>query len=142
MSLDIDTSSRSEQRKFGLLMAGAFAVIGLIRFGVHWYRLGEMPGAPYVLLGIAGFFLVFGLLLPGALKPVFVAWIRLAVVMNWAVTHVVLTLAFVLLFVPISLVWRVLGKDPLNRKWEKTQESYWQEIGESSDEYDDYLNQF
>lgn len=110
--------TKKELRSFGFVMAGAFTIIG----GIVWWNDGW--ATPY-LFGIAGFFLVTGLLLPQILRPLEWAWMKLALVLSFVMTRVILTLAFFLMIVPFGLVMRAFGKDLLSLKIDKSKASYW-----------------
>lgn len=126
---------RSELRKFGLLMAAAFAVIACLR----WWLKGH-PSA--VLFGIAAAFLVFGLVLPVALTPVYRTWMKFALALNWVVTRVFLTIAFYALITPTGIVYRLVAGDPLKRAWDPNVGSYWETPDDQPAELDAYKNQF
>jgi len=107
-----------ELRKFGLLVGGVFALIGVILL------LRHRPAAPYFL--IAGALLILpGLIAPRALKPVYLVWMSLAIVLGFVVSGVVLILFFLLVITLIGLVARCLGNDFLNLKLDRTAASYW-----------------
>lgn len=132
---DLDINSTKEQRKFGVLMAVAFCVIALIRW---WLR-----GAPStVLFGIAGTFLVFGLIMPFALKPVFYLWMRFAVVLNRVMTFLLLVLSFFGMITPVRVILSVLGKDPMDQNLEPGKASYWKGPEHQPTDLDQYKNQF
>ena len=140
--INIDTSSRKEQRNFGLLMAGALLVVTGVRFLHHWWRDGALPETPVILPVLAVVFFVLGLAAPGVLRPVFVAWIAIARGINWTITHVVLTFAFFVLIVPTRVVIRIFGNDPLKRGLDPEAETYWEEPEAQPETIEDYLNQF
>ena len=107
-----------ELRKFGLLVGGVFALIGVILL------LRHRPAAPYFL--IAGALLILpGLIAPRALKPVYLVWMSLAIVLGFVVSGVVLILFFLLVITLIGSVARCLGNDFLNLKLDRTAASYW-----------------
>lgn len=135
--IDIDTSSRKEQRNFGLVMGAAFAVLGLIRWGLHGFE-----GFPWIFFSIGAVFAVLGLVAPPVLKPVFVAWMKLATVLNWIMTRVFLGVAFFLLITPVRLIIKVFAEDPLKRAWRPEAESYWEEPDEQPKDIRRYKNQF
>ena len=86
-------------RKFGLLVGGVFALLGLFflfRDKAHW---------PYFLLPGAAL-IASGALLPRALKYVYVAWMSAAFVLGFVMAHVLLTLFFFLVIAPIGLAAR------------------------------------
>ena len=156
-NMNVNISDKKEQRKFGLLMAIAIAVLGLIRW--WWHGLGPLPLNFFY---VAAAFAILGLIVPGVLKPVFFVWIRFSIALNWVVTRVLLTLAFFLMIVPTRIILRLAGKDPLNRAWRPegevvvvcdghdvdndsrvvTVDTYWEEPEEQPTEFERYLNQF
>lgn len=110
--------SPSDLRTFGLVMAGAFGLIG----GVLWWK--DVAAAPYV-LGVAAFFGIAGLVVPRLLGPIEWAWMKLALVLSAIMTRVILTLAFFLIITPIGLLLRLMGKDLLQTTLDPEQPSYW-----------------
>jgi len=137
--MSIDTSNRREQRKFGLIMATAILVLGMIRWlfsGMAWAVF------PAYFAIAAGVFLVLGLVIPRALQPVFVLWMKLALVLNWIMTRLLLALAFYLMITPVRVLVRIFGEDPLKRTWLPESESYWEPPEEQPKEFDRYRNQF
>lgn len=78
----------------------------------------------------AGTGLMFLVLLinPVPISPFYRLWMRLAAVMGWVNTRILLGLMFFLVFTPIALARRALGHDPLELRFdEKTHASptYW-----------------
>jgi hypothetical protein len=134
--IDIDTASRSEQRKFGLVMAAAIVILGLIRWAVHGFE-----AFPVYFFLVAIVFAVLGLAVPRALQPVFVVWIKFALVLNWLVTRILLTLSWVFMFIPVRVILRFASEDPLKRAW-KQDGSYWEEPEEQPEDFDRYRNMF
>jgi hypothetical protein len=131
----IDTSSRKEQRKFGLLMAVAFCVIGGLRF---WVKGVPSPW----LFGIAAAFLVAAVVAPFVLRPVFIAWMKFAEAINWVMTRVLLSIVFFGLITPARFLNQWFGSDPLQRTWEPQRDTYWDEPDAQPDDLEAYRNQF
>ena len=109
-----------ELRKFGLTMAGAFAVLG----GILIWRTS--PVGPY-LLGLAAFFLVTGLVTPRLLGPIEKLWMAMAERLSVVMTFILLTLTYYLLITPFAIVIRLSGKDLLKIRT-KNQDSYWRKV--------------
>ena len=109
---------KPELRKFGLLVGGVFAVLGLL-----WLLRGKAHPAWLLAPGIA--LVVLGAALPGVLKPVYLVWMSLALVLGFIVSHVLLTLFFFLAITPIGVVARLTGKDFLRLKLQPDAKSYW-----------------
>jgi hypothetical protein len=111
--------SPKELRKFGF-------TIGIFLAIVAGFLLWKEKPAAEIFAYIAGTFLVAGLLAPPVLKPIYLGWMSFAVVMGFFMTKVILILLFSLAFVPVGIVIRVLGKDPLKQKIDKQAASYWE----------------
>ena len=57
--------------------------------------------------------LLLSLGLPSLLKPVWWPWMVVARVLGFVNSHLLLAVVFYLMFTPIGLVMRLLGRDPL-----------------------------
>ena len=94
-------------RKFGLL----FCVLSAALAGyLVWSRgvdAATVPGA------ISASLLLLSLGLPSLLKPVWWPWMVVARVLGFVNSHLLLAVVFYLMFTPIGLVMRLLGRDPL-----------------------------
>ena len=106
-------------RDFGLLMA---AVIGVL-FGIFfpWLFDRSWPLWPW-LIGAA--FALPALVVPLSLRPVYRGWMRFGMVMSRIMTPLVLGIVFFLVFTPVALVLKLLGKDAMRRKLDPQAESY------------------
>ncbi len=116
--MSIFKKTKRELRKFGLTMAVAFAVFG----GLFLWR--AKPVWPYF-FGIAGFFLIFGLLFPNLLTPIEWAWMKMAHLLGQVMTRLILTLTFYLVITPLGLIMKLSGKDPLHRQFDRSASTYW-----------------
>ena len=67
-----------------------------------------------------------GFLRPEWLRFVYVGWMILAFPIGWTVSQVMLAVLFYGLFTPIGLVFRLMGRDPLERTRQPNRESYWE----------------
>jgi hypothetical protein len=102
---------RRELRNFGLVFSGGLIVF----FGLLLPWIFERPWPLWPWVG-AGVFAGSGLLLPEVLRPVFYVWMKLGHALGWINTRIILGLVFFVMFAPIALLLRLLGKDPLHRK--------------------------
>jgi hypothetical protein len=73
-------------------------------------------GRAEVFGGIGAGLLLFGLLYPPLLKWPSVLWWRFARLLGYVNAQVWLTVLFVIVLVPVSVLWRLTGKDPLARR--------------------------
>ena len=122
--------STTELRKFGL---GSAAILALLGACVFWreHLLGmdfSSKTAGLVggwLWGVAGACLVTGLAWPGALKPLYLILTAIGLPIGFAVSYIILAGIFFLIFLPIGLVFRLIGRDALHRKFDPQAQSYW-----------------
>src|SRR4051812_8520551 len=90
-----------ELRKFGWMVGGVFAALGVIM----WLR--HKPLYPYfVSPGVV--LVIAGLLVPKALKWVYIAWMSLAIVLGHLMSIVILTVFYLFVITPIGLVARLV----------------------------------
>jgi hypothetical protein len=109
---------KSELRKFGLLVGGVFTVLGLL-----WLLRGKAHPSWLLAPGIA--LVALGATIPGILKPFYLVWMSLALVLGFIVSHVLLTVFFFLAITPIGVIARLTGKDFLRLKLQRDAKSYW-----------------
>ena len=103
-------------RKFGITMAIAFLVISGLFFFRHKYT-----GTVYSLL-LSCVFFIMGSVLSASLKPVYILWMRLAFILAWVNTRIILVILFYLIFTPVGLAIRLFRIDLLERKKKKGEE--------------------
>ena len=107
--LEAGAEKASSERSFGLVFAGVFAIIGawpLLRG--HEPRLWAFP--------LAAVFLLAGLFTPKLLRPLNLLWTRLGAILHHIVAPVVMGAVFFLTVVPVAMIIRLFGKDPLRLK--------------------------
>jgi len=124
-----------ELRKFGLLVGGVFAVLGL------FVLLRHRPAAPY-LLTTGAILLFLGLAAPRALKHIYIVWMTLALVLGFVVSGALLTLFFFVVITPIGWVARCFGNDFLSLKLKPEAASYWLPREHKPKSSADYERQF
>ncbi len=122
-------------RKFGLLVGGVFALLGFIL--LHKHR----PSAPYF-LGIGGFLMVVGVVVPRGLRLIYIAWMSVAVVLGVIMSTILLTLFFYLVITPVGLVARIFGNDFLSLKLDAAAKTYWLPCDQKKKSPADYERQF
>jgi hypothetical protein len=126
MSTHEDFSRREEvkgssDRGFGLTVGGILLLIAAVRTWLHeGYGTIELA-----LAGIGVMLMVLGLIAPGSLAGLNRAWIRLGLIMFKVVNPLVLGLIFLVAIVPVGLIMRVVGYDPLRLKRDPQASTYW-----------------
>ncbi|MFT3988958.1 SxtJ family membrane protein [Aestuariivirga sp.] len=106
------------ERNFGLTFAGVFAFIGLIK----WVLGGDVR---WWALGVSALFAAFTFAAPSALRPLNGLWFKLGQLLHRIINPIVLSLLFVAVIVPMSLVMRAMGKKFLTLGFEPDARSYW-----------------
>ncbi len=110
----------SSDRVFGLVMAGALAVVALAPLlrregaGVRWWALA-----------LSALLVALALLWPAALRPLNRLWLKLGLLLYRVTSPLALALLFYAVMTPLGLLMRACGKDPLRLRCEPDAASYW-----------------
>lgn len=113
---------RKSLRSFGLVVGAVLLGIAGV---VCWRQGWTVPRAALWLAAPGGLLVLLGLVAPLLLRPAYRLWMGLALVLGFVMTRVLLTAVFLLTILPLGLVFRLIGKDPLDRKIDRTVPSYW-----------------
>ena len=108
----------STERSFGMVFAAFFALLGLIA----WYRRGASTFWPFV---TAAAFLAAALFAPHLLSPLNRLWFRFANLLHAVTTPLFVGLIYFAVIVPMGLVLRWFGHDPLRLRRDRIASSYW-----------------
>ena len=117
-------------------MLRQFAGLWLLFFGAMalWEILGRgRTGFGAILAVLAVTIGPLGLIRPEWVRFIYVGWMILAFPIGWTVSQVILAAMFFGLFAPIGLIFRLLGRDALQRAHRPELESYWQPKAASTD---------
>ena len=119
MTMAIEKLDKQGYRKFGLTTGAILAILfGLL---LPWLFGFNYPKWPWI---IAGVLAALALVLPVALQPIYIGWMRFGHVMNWVNTRIILGVLFYGMFFPIGILMRLFGKDPMHRKIDDKLSSY------------------
>lgn len=126
------------ERSFGLTVGGIVLALGLIK-GV----LGSgFTAVALVLVAVGLVLALMGLVAPAPLAPLNRAWTRLGLLLFKVVNPVVMFLIYATTVVPIGLIMRACGKDPLRLGKEPAATSYWIEREPPGPAPESMINQF
>jgi len=106
-------------RRFALSTAAIVAVL----FGLFlpWLFDFQIPIWPWLLAVVLA---IWGLIAPRSLRPVYLNWMRLGLLISRVTTPMILGLVFFLLFSPVGLMMRLAGHDPMKRRFYPSLPSY------------------
>jgi hypothetical protein len=113
------TSRVGEYRTFGFALG---VILGLLAAVWVWRGHHRLAAAAGTLGGVA---VVLAAVAPSALRGVHRLFLRVGHVLGWVNTHLILILIYYLLFTPVALVLRLLGKKPLALGYDPATKSYW-----------------
>jgi len=130
-----DTVKVGSEKAFGIVFAVVFAIIGL------WPLIDGAPVRLWSLV-VAGIFLVLAFLLPQTLRPLNLVWFRFGLLLHKVVNPLVMGFLFFSTVLPIAIILRMVGKDPLHRKFDAAAETYWIKRDPPGPEPDSMRHQF
>ncbi len=123
MTIKIEPLDKAGYRKFGLIMATIIALL----FGLFfpWALTFTIPIWPW---GLATVLAGLALLLPNTLSFIYTPWMIFGHYIGLFNTKLILIIVFFIIFFPISLLLKVLGKDAMDRQFnKKSAPSCWKE---------------
>ncbi len=103
---------------FSLIWAGVFMLVGLFPY---------IKGTDIKLWSvvISLIFTIIAFVKPEILTKFYYLWTKLGEFIGTIISKIVLALLFYGVFLPVAIFLRLIGKDLLNKKMDKPQESYW-----------------
>ena len=119
MAHTIPELDRRGLREFGLVTGGIIA--GLFGLFFPWLLEFSIPVWPWVVGGVLG---LWALAAPMSLRPVYYWWMRFALLLSRITTPIILGIVFYLVFLPVALVMKLMGRDPMARRFDQGATSY------------------
>lgn len=107
------------ESEFGLIVGAVFVLLG-----VWWIYRGKFTSFAYTVLPLGSALILLALVFPRALIYPNKAWMKLAEVLSFVMTRIILGIIFFFILTPIGVVKRLFGWDPLNRRAGRSA-SYW-----------------
>ena len=107
-------------RRFGLT-TGAIIVALFALFFPWVFDATSMPIWPWLL---ASLLWMPALFIPSVLRPVYTTWMKIGHAIGWVNTRIILGVLFFVMILPMGLIMRLFGKDPMARKRDKSASSY------------------
>ena len=120
VSLNLKPSNK-QLRDFGLISLCMCTVIGLLLL-----ELGKIPSKGLVILFLIGLVMfVLSRISDALIKPVYLAMVILTFPIGWIISHLVMGLFFYVIVTLIAVLFKIIGRDPLYRKFDPQADTYW-----------------
>jgi hypothetical protein len=111
---------KKDLNTFGLLLPG----FTLILAALFYWRTGSARGPRYILAVGLALTAVYWLI-PPLKRYVYLAFNYAAFPIGYVVSHVILAATYYLVITPIGLLMRLLGRDPMQRTFDRAAPTYW-----------------
>ena len=108
----------SSNRSFGLVFFVVFLIVSL-------WPLTSVGSIRIWSAIISAVFLILGLINSRLLTPLNVLWFKLGMILGAIISPIVMGIVFFLVVTPTGFILRIMGKDLLNKKYDKEKETYW-----------------
>ncbi|MFH1419532.1 MAG: hypothetical protein ABII12_14750 [Planctomycetota bacterium] len=121
--------TRRMLRNFGLIGLVAFGAVGAM---AYWrvFLFGSLEAdtgaiTAYVLWALGAYCGLFAIVAPVAVKPIYVALTVVSYPIGQVVSYLVMAMIYYLVFTPIGIVFKLVGRDSMNRGFDPSAATYW-----------------
>lgn len=120
--IDIDWKPEDKQlRQFGFIALAGYPFMGL----VFWYVASASDAVLFGFIGLGLLCPLLVLIHPKLIKPIYLTMMLLSLLIGVPVSYTLLGVIYFLLFMPVGLLFRLLGRDPLTKGPDKQLSTYW-----------------
>jgi len=107
-------------RWFGAIVLVFFSALAAVaRFKLH------APAVAAALVGVGAVLAVVYYLIRPLRVPLYLAWMRIFFPLGWIVSHGIVAVIYYLVVTPIGVVMRLIGRDPMRRRFLRDAKTYW-----------------
>ncbi|MBW7992615.1 MAG: hypothetical protein FVQ84_21720 [Planctomycetes bacterium] len=120
--IEIDWNPKSKQlQNFGKIALAASVIISLLLYllkgvAIQWCLIIFAVGCIIFIISMISLKLT---------KMIYLGMILLTMPIGWVVSFILMAAFYYLLLAPLGLIFRLMGRDPLCRKFDPTAKSYW-----------------
>lgn len=126
----------SDLRQFGLIFLGGTAALGLVFWQVFDKDLHRAQ-----FFFIAGGAVMILSLIPPIGRLLYIVWMAFGLTLGLITSPAIMFLLFLLLIVPVGIIFKITGRDLMRRKLDDKAESYWEDYPKADDP-SRYVKQF
>ena len=110
---------QGSERSFGFVFAIIFVAIS-------FYLITKDKNIYLLTISISILFFLLAVFKPLLLKKPNILWFHFGKLLNSIISPIVMVVIFLVVVTPIGLIMRILKKDILNKKFDKSKKNYWQ----------------
>ena len=110
---------QGSERSFGFVFAIIFVAIS-------FYLITKDKNIYLLTISISILFFLLAVFKPFLLKKPNILWFHFGKFLNSIISPIVMVVIFLVVVTPIGLIMRILKKDILNKKFDKSKKNYWQ----------------
>ena len=120
--IEIDWNPKSKQlQNFGKIALAASVIISLLLYllkgvAIQWCLIIFAVGCIIFIISMISLKLT---------KMIYLGMILLTMPIGWVVSFILMAAFYYLLLAPLGLFFRLIGRDPLYRRFDPTAKSYW-----------------
>ena len=122
---------------FGTISVFMLSIIGLLLWLLAKISIGGL--AVFCAAGLAVFML--SRISTGLIRPVYQGLMIVTFPIGWVVSHIAMAIFFYGLITLVGLVYKLIGRDPLCRSYDRQVATYWQPYRQKNS-IKDYFRQF
>ena len=111
-------TEKSSEKSFGVVFSIVFLIFAL-------YPLTSSASIHIWALAVSAIFLLFAFLAPSILILPNKLWFKFGMLLGSIVAPILMLLVYFITVLPVGLIMRLLGKDILKQKLDKSAKSYW-----------------
>lgn len=112
--------SRKDLRVFAVLFWVFFGIVAVVVS-----RRVDSTIIPLIIAAVATVVGIVGLAVPRLVRPVYVVWMVAAFPIGWLLSHVLMAAIYYLVVTPLGLAMRAIGRDPMQRGFDRNTKTYW-----------------
>ena len=109
---------QGSERSFGFVFAIIFVAIS-------FYLITKDKNIYLLTISISILFFLLAVFKPFLLKKPNILWFHFGKFLNSIISPIVMVVIFLVVVTPIGLIMRILKKDILNKKFDKSKKNYW-----------------
>jgi len=119
MVIKMIKSTPKDLKNFGIIMGAAVSLI----FGIFLPLLLDrsLPLWPFI---SSTLLISLAFCMPGILKPFYHIWMLAGQILGLMNFYIIMMLMYFLIFTPIAILFKLLGKDAMKKKYDKDLVSY------------------